>query len=88
MAVPKTTQTRYMDGSVQATQSRRTTQLTPSLYLILYHHQVDYELIQLCAGNENFKYCERERDNGKTNFRPEHQTWTHALEQGKDALNQ
>ena len=28
MAVPKTTQTRYMDGSVQ-----RTTQLTPSLHL-------------------------------------------------------
>ena len=30
MAVPKTTQTRYMDGSVQATQ--RTTQVTPSLH--------------------------------------------------------
>ena len=30
-AVPKTTQTRYMDGSVQATQ--RTTQVTPSLHL-------------------------------------------------------
>ena len=29
-AVPKTTQTRYMDGSVQATQ--RTTQVTPSLH--------------------------------------------------------
>ena len=28
MAVPKTTQTRYMDGSVQ-----RTTQVTPSLHL-------------------------------------------------------
>ena len=31
MAVPKTTQTRYMNGSVQATQ--RTTQVTPSLHL-------------------------------------------------------
>ena len=31
MAVPKTTQTRYMDGSVQATQ--RTTQKKPSLHL-------------------------------------------------------
>ena len=30
MAVPKTTQTRYMDGSVQATQM--TTQVTPSLH--------------------------------------------------------
>ena len=30
MAVPKTTQTRYMDGTVQATQ--RTTQVTPSLH--------------------------------------------------------
>ena len=30
MAVPKTTQTRYMDGTVQATQ--RTTQITPSLH--------------------------------------------------------
>ena len=30
MAVPKTTQTRHMDGCVQATQ--RTTQVTPSLY--------------------------------------------------------
>ena len=30
MAVPKTTQTRYMDGSVQATQ--KTTQVTPSLH--------------------------------------------------------
>ena len=30
MAVPKTMQTRYMDGSVQATQ--RTTQVTPSLH--------------------------------------------------------
>ena len=29
-AVPKATQTRYMDGSVQATQ--RTTQVTPSLH--------------------------------------------------------
>ena len=31
--VPKTTQTRYMDDSVQATQ--RTTQVTPSLHLFL-----------------------------------------------------
>ena len=31
MAVPKTTQTRYMDGSVQATQM--TTQVTPFLHL-------------------------------------------------------
>ena len=31
MAVPKTTKTRHMDGSVQATQ--RTTQVTPSLHL-------------------------------------------------------
>ena len=30
MVVPKTTQTRYMDGSVQATQM--TTQVTPSLH--------------------------------------------------------
>ena len=30
MAVPKATQTRYMDGSVQATQM--TTQVTPSLH--------------------------------------------------------
>ena len=30
MAVPKTTQTRYMDGTVQAAQ--RTTQVTPSLH--------------------------------------------------------
>jgi len=30
MAVPKTTRTRYMDGSVQATQM--TTQVTPSLH--------------------------------------------------------
>ena len=30
MAVPKTTQTSYMDGTVQATQ--RTTQVTPSLH--------------------------------------------------------
>ena len=33
-AVPKTTQTRYMGGSVQATQ--RTTQVTPSLHLIFF----------------------------------------------------
>ena len=31
MAVPKTTQTRYMDGSVQ-----RTTQVTPSLHLFFF----------------------------------------------------
>ena len=38
MAVPKTTQTRYMHGSVQATQ--RTTQVTPSLRLIFcYLHK-------------------------------------------------
>ena len=34
MAVPKTTQTRYMDGSVQVTQ--RTTQVTPSLHLFFH----------------------------------------------------
>ena len=33
MAVPKTTQTRHMDDSVQATQ--RTTQVTPSLHHFL-----------------------------------------------------
>ena len=35
MAMPKTTQTRYMDGSVQATQ--RTIQVTPSLHLFYFH---------------------------------------------------
>ena len=34
MAVPKTTQTIYMDGSVQATP--RTTQVAPSLHLFLF----------------------------------------------------
>ena len=35
MAVPKTTQTRYMDGSVQ-----RTTQVTPSLHLFFFEKNV------------------------------------------------
>ena len=35
-AVPKTTQTRYMDGSVQATQ--RTIQVIPSLHLFFVIH--------------------------------------------------
>ena len=35
MAVPKTTQTRYMDGSVQ-----RTTQVTPSLHLFFFKEHV------------------------------------------------
>jgi len=34
MAVPKTTETRHMDSSVQATQ--RTTQITPSLHLFFH----------------------------------------------------
>ena len=38
MAVPKTTQTRYMNGSVQATQ--RTTQVTPSLHLLFLIERV------------------------------------------------
>ena len=43
MAVPKTTQTRYMDGSVQATQM--TTQVTPSL-----HHFFKIERVsKLCC---------------------------------------
>ena len=42
MAVPKTTQTRYMDGSVQATQM--TTQVTPSL-----HHFFNRTCIKLCC---------------------------------------
>ena len=43
MAVPKTTQTRYMDGSVQATQM--TTQVTPSL-----HHFFKVERVsKLCC---------------------------------------
>ena len=37
MAMPKATQTRYMDGSVQATQ--RTTQVTPSLHPFCYPHK-------------------------------------------------
>ena len=42
MAVPKTTQTRYMDGSVQATQMA--TQVTPSL-----HHFLKIECVsKLC----------------------------------------
>ena len=43
MAVPKTTQTRYMDGSVQATQM--TAQVTPSL-----HHFFKVERVsKLCC---------------------------------------
>ena len=42
MAVPKTTQTRYMDGSVQATQM--TTQVTPSL-----HHFFIERVSKLCC---------------------------------------
>ena len=42
-AVPKTTQTRYMDGSVQATQ--RTTQVTPSLHLFFFHFCYPFPVI-------------------------------------------
>jgi len=42
MALPKTTQTRYMDGSVQATQT--TTQVTPSL-----HHFLKYVYLGLLS---------------------------------------
>ena len=42
-AVPKTTQTRYMDGSVQATQ--RTTQVTPSLHLFFFHFWYPFPVI-------------------------------------------
>ena len=38
MVVPKTTQTRYMDGSVQATQM--TTQVTPSLHHFFFIERV------------------------------------------------
>ena len=56
MAVPKTTQTRYMNGSVQATQ--RTTQVTPSLHLLFNRKHVgllsEYWK-QLCADNKKKK---------------------------------
>ena len=42
-AVPKTTQTRYMDGSVQATQ--RTTQVTPYLHLFFFHFCYPFPVI-------------------------------------------
>ena len=45
MAVPKTTQTRYMDGSVQATQ--RTTQVTPSLHF--FHCFIRTKLFHTCS---------------------------------------
>ena len=35
MAVPKTTETRCRDGSVQSTHYTKTTQLTPSLHLFI-----------------------------------------------------
>ena len=44
MAVPKTTQTRYMDGTVQVTQ--RTTQVTQSL-----HHFLIERLSKICCQN-------------------------------------
>ena len=56
MAVPKTTQTRYMDGSLQATQ--RTTQVTPSLHLFLNRTCTCIQALlsdyckQLCADNK------------------------------------
>ena len=40
-AVPKTTQTRYMDGSVQATQM--TTQVTPSLHLFFFIFVIHFQ---------------------------------------------
>ena len=42
-AVPKTTQTRYMDGSVQATQM--TTQVTPSLHVFFFHFCYPFSVI-------------------------------------------
>ena len=62
MAVPKptqTTQTRYMNGSVQATQ--RTTQVTPSLHLLLFNRKrvglLSEYWKQLCADNKKRKRC-------------------------------
>ena len=37
MAVPKTTETRYRDGSDQSRQDIQTTQVTPSLHLFFVH---------------------------------------------------
>ena len=37
MAVPKTTETRCRDGSVQARHGIQRLQVTPSLHLFLYH---------------------------------------------------
>ena len=42
MAVPQSTQTRCMDGTVQATQ--RTTQITPSLHLSFCVTKLSYEM--------------------------------------------
>ena len=58
MTVPKTTQTRYMNGSVQATQ--RTTQVTSSLHLLFNRKRVgllsEYWK-QLYADNKKRKRC-------------------------------
>ena len=59
MAVPKSTQTRHMNGSVQATQ--RTTQVTPSLHLLLFNRKrvglLSEYWKQLCADNKKRKRC-------------------------------
>ena len=59
MAVPKPTQTRYMNGSVQATQ--RTTQVTPSLHLLLFNRKrvglLSEYWKQLCVDNKKRKRC-------------------------------
>ena len=61
MAVPKTTQTRYMDGSVQATQMA--TQVTPSL-----HHFLKIECVsKLCCqstGNSFWQITKMQNDVG------------------------
>ena len=54
MAVPKTTQTRHMDGSVQAKQ--RATQITTSLHLIEHVSKLCFQI----TGNSFVRITKRD----------------------------
>ena len=56
MAVPKTTQTRYVDGSVQ-----RTTQVTPSLHLFFGIERVS----KLCCEITGNIFVQKNKDEKK-----------------------